>query len=123
MRRLLASAWAWTGAATCGLAIAPGPSAHETGSQFPPMHTLTAPTRMMKDLGYGRGYAYDHDTADGFSGQNYFPDGLARQRFYNPAERGFEREIQKRLAYWDKLRSRHGGGESGESGDSGEGGQ
>ena len=102
---------------------AAGRSARETGSLMPPMHILNAPTRMMKDLGYGRGYAYDHDTADGFSGQNYFPDGLARQRFYNPAERGFEREIQKRLAYWDKLRSRHGGGESGESGDSGEGGQ
>jgi putative ATPase len=58
----------------------------------------------MKDLGYGDGYAYDHDTKHGFSGQNYFPDGLARERYYRPGERGFEREIAKRLAYWSKLR-------------------
>ena len=81
-------------------------SAKETGSLMPPMHILNAPTRMMKDLGYGTGYQYDHDDADGFSGQNYFPDGMPRQRFYNPAERGFEREIKKRLDYWDKLRQR-----------------
>ncbi len=59
---------------------------------------------MMKDLGYGRGYEYDHDVEDGFSGQNYFPDDISRQRFYTPKEVGFERDIQKRLAYWDKLR-------------------
>ena len=79
-------------------------SAKETGSLMPPMHILNAPTRMMKELGYGTGYQYDHDTAEGFSGQNYFPDGMARQRFYNPVERGFEREVRKRLEYWDRLR-------------------
>jgi putative ATPase len=63
---------------------------------------------MMKDLGYSKGYEYDHDTADGFSGQNYFPDGMERQHFYRPVERGFEREIKKRLEYWDKLRARKG---------------
>lgn len=79
-------------------------AAKETGSLMPPMHILNAPTRMMRDLGYGKGYVYDHDTEDGFSGQNYFPDGMARRRFYDPPERGFEREIRKRLDYWDKLR-------------------
>ena len=79
-------------------------SAKETGSLMPPMHILNAPTKMMKGLGYGAGYQYDHDTAEGFSGQNYFPDDMRRQRFYNPAERGFEREVRKRLEYWDKLR-------------------
>ena len=83
-------------------------SAKETGSLMPPMHILNAPTKMMKNLGYGSGYQYDHDTAEGFSGQNYFPDGMPRQRFYNPVERGFEREIRKRLDYWDKLRERKG---------------
>jgi putative ATPase len=79
-------------------------SAIETGSLMPPKHILNAPTRLMKDLGYGAGYEYDHDTEDAFSGQNYFPDGMTRQRFYHPNERGFEREIAKRLEYWDKLR-------------------
>ena len=59
----------------------------------------------MKDLGYGKGYEYDHDTDDAFSGQNYFPDGMARRRFYDPPERGFEREIRKRLEWWDKRRA------------------
>ena len=59
---------------------------------------------MMKDLGYGKGYAYDHDAPDAFSGQNYFPEEMDRERFYRPVERGFEREISKRLDYWDKLR-------------------
>jgi putative ATPase len=59
---------------------------------------------LMKDLGYGKDYAYDHDAEDGFSGQNYFPDGMARQEFYRPVERGFEREIRKRLDYWGELR-------------------
>ena len=86
-------------------------SARETGSLMPPKHILNAPTRLMKDLGYGKGYAYDHDTAEGFSGQNYFPDGMARQRFYQPAERGFEREILKRIEYWDRLRARKAQGE------------
>lgn len=79
-------------------------AAKDTGSLMPPMHILNAPTRMMKDLGYSKGYQYDHDTAEGFSGQNYFPDGMERRRFYNPVERGFEREVRKRLDYWDKLR-------------------
>jgi putative ATPase len=60
---------------------------------------------MMKDLGYGAGYQYDPDTAEGFSGQNYFPDGMPREAFYRPVERGFEREIGKRLAYWNRLRA------------------
>ena len=79
-------------------------TAKETGSLMPPKHILNAPTSMMKDQGYGKGYAYDHDAEDGFSGQNYFPDSMARQALYQPVERGFEREIGKRLTYWDKLR-------------------
>lgn len=79
-------------------------AAQKTGSLTPPAHILNAPTSMMKGLGYGAGYAYDPDTADGFSGQNYFPDGMMRENFYTPVERGFEREIKKRLEYWQKLR-------------------
>jgi len=79
-------------------------SAKETGSLNPPMHILNAPTKMMKEMGYGKGYQYDHDAKDGFSGQNYFPDELSRQHFYQPTERGFEREITKRIEYWAKLR-------------------
>ncbi len=79
-------------------------AARESGSLDPPKHILNAPTSLMKDLGYGDGYEYDHNAEDGFSGQNYFPDGMERRRFYQPAERGFEREIAKRLEYWDKLR-------------------
>ncbi len=84
-------------------------SARQTGSLMPPMHILNAPTRMMKDLGYGKGYRYDHDAEDGFSGQNYFPDGMNRQVFYDPPERGFEREIRKRLDYWSRLRDKKTG--------------
>jgi putative ATPase len=84
-------------------------AAKQTGSLMPPLHILNAPTRMMKDLGYGKDYQYDHDQADGFSGQNYFPDGMARQRFYDPPERGFEREVRKRLEYWDRLRAKKHG--------------
>lgn len=80
-------------------------SAKETGSLSPPMHILNAPTKLMKGLGYGSGYVYDPDTADGFSGQNYFPDGMGRRTFYEPMERGFEREVKKRLEYWAKLRA------------------
>jgi putative ATPase len=80
--------------------------ARETGSLMPPMHILNAPTRLMRNLGYGKGYVYDHATEEGFSGQNYFPEGVARRNFYRPGERGFEREIKKRLEYWDKLRHR-----------------
>ncbi len=79
-------------------------AAKETGSVTPPAHILNAPTKLMKELGYGAGYEYDHDAPDGFSGQDYFPDEMARQRFYQPVERGFERDIAKRLAYWQKLR-------------------
>jgi putative ATPase len=83
-------------------------AARETGSLAPPKHILNAPTRLMKDLGYGKDYAYDHDTAEGFSGQDYFPEGMARRPFYQPVERGFEREVRKRLDYWAKLRAEHG---------------
>ena len=79
--------------------------AAETGSLMPPKHILNAPTRLMKQLGYSKGYAYDHDAPEAFSGQDYFPEGMARQTFYRPVERGFEREIRKRLDYWSKLRS------------------
>lgn len=80
--------------------------ARQTGSKPPPKHILNAPTRMMKDQGYGAGYQYDHDAEDGFSGQNYFPDGVARATLYQPPERGFERELLKRLAYFEKLRAK-----------------
>ena len=79
-------------------------AAEEHGSLMPPAHILNAPTKLMKNLGYGSGYQYDHDAEDGFSGQNYFPDAMARQQFYAPKETGFEREIAKRLDYWSKLR-------------------
>jgi len=88
-------------------------AARESGSLMPPKHILNAPTRLMKDLGYGKNYAYDHDTPEGFSGQNYFPDEMPRQQFYRPTERGFEREVAKRLAYWQKLREK-GPSEGGE---------
>ena len=82
-----------------------GQAARETGSLMPPMHILNAPTRLMKDLGYGRGYTYDHDQPEAFSGQDYFPEGMDRQAFYRPVDRGFEREIRKRLEYWARLRA------------------
>ena len=85
-------------------------SARETGSLMPPKHILNAPTKLMSELGYGEGYAYDHDAEDGFSGQNYFPEEMQRSRFYNPEGKGFEREIVKRLEYWDKLRREKGRG-------------
>ncbi len=81
-------------------------TAKQSGSLMPPKHILNAPTQLMKDIGYGAGYAYDHATEEGFSGQNYFPDELAREIFYEPVDRGFEREIAKRLAYWQRLRER-----------------
>ncbi|MCK5518544.1 MAG: replication-associated recombination protein A, partial [Alphaproteobacteria bacterium] len=83
-------------------------AAKTTGSLMPPNHILNAPTKLMKDIGYGSGYKYDHDTESGFSGQDYFPEGMPRQRFYKPVERGFEREIKKRIDYWDKLRKEKG---------------
>ena len=81
-------------------------TAKEGGSLSPPKHILNAPTRLMAEEGYGAGYEYDHDTPEGFSGQNYFPDGMERQQFYDPPERGFEREVRKRLAYFAELRRR-----------------
>lgn len=81
-------------------------SAKETGSLMPPAHILNAPTKLMKEIGYGKGYQYDHDAKHGFSGQNYFPDDMPRKNFYKPPERGFEREINKRLEYWQKIREK-----------------
>jgi putative ATPase len=86
-------------------------AAKETGSLMPPKHILNAPTRLMKQIGYGKGYSYDHDTPEGFSGQNYFPEEMKRRRFYEPVDRGFEREIRKRLEYWDRLRAEKQGPE------------
>jgi putative ATPase len=83
-------------------------AARDAGSLMPPAHILNAPTALMKDLGYGKDYRYDHDTEEGFSGQNYFPEAMARRQFYRPFERGFERDLRKRLAYWSKLRERAG---------------
>jgi putative ATPase len=83
--------------------------AKEAGSLLPPKHILNAPTKLMKGEGYGAGYAYDHDSEDAFSGQDYFPEALGRQQFYDPPERGFEREIRKRLDYWAKLRRERSG--------------
>lgn len=83
---------------------AAGRDAKQHGSLMPPMHILNAPTKLMKELGYSKGYAYDHDAPDAFSGQNYFPDAMKRRQYYTPAPRGFEREIHKRLEYWAKLR-------------------
>ncbi|MDO9637265.1 MAG: replication-associated recombination protein A [Pseudotabrizicola sp.] len=85
-------------------------SARETGSQMPPRHILNAPTKMMKDIGYGSGYAYDHEAEDGFSGQDYFPEGMKRPVFYLPPERGYERELKKRVEYFAKLRAKRQGG-------------
>ena len=80
-------------------------AAKQHGSLMPPKHILNAPTKMMKDQGYGAGYAYDHEAEGAFSGQNYFPENMDRQQFYAPVERGFEREVAKRLEYWSKLRA------------------
>ena len=84
-------------------------AARKTGSLMPPKHILNAPTQMMKDLGYGEDYAYDHNAEDGFSGQHYFPDDMPRETYYDPPERGFERDIRKRLAYWENLRRQRSG--------------
>lgn len=83
-------------------------AARDTGSLMPPAHILNAPTKLMKEQGYGDGYMYDHDTLEGFSGQNYFPDAMKRATFYDPPERGFEREVRKRLDYWAGLRAKKG---------------
>jgi putative ATPase len=81
-------------------------AAGEHGSLMPPAHILNAPTKLMKNLGYGKGYEYDHAAEEGFSGQNYFPDAMERLELYTPKEAGFEREIAKRLEYWAKLRAK-----------------
>ena len=79
-------------------------SARETGSLMPPMNIVNAPTKLMKDVGYGKGYAYDHDAEDGFSGANYWPEEMRPQTFYEPVERGFEAKLRERLAWWDARR-------------------
>ncbi len=84
-------------------------SAKETGSLMPPQNILNAPTKLMKQIGYGAGYAYDHDAEDGFSGANYWPDELPPQTFYEPTERGFEKRLSERLAYWSQLRAERQG--------------
>ncbi|QUS36583.1 replication-associated recombination protein A [Falsirhodobacter algicola] len=84
-------------------------SARQTGSEPPPLHIRNAPTRMMREMGYGADYAYDHDQEDAFSGQNYFPDGMKRPVFYTPPERGFERELKKRSEYFARLRIKRQG--------------
>jgi len=83
--------------------------AKKSGSEPPPKHILNAPTKLMRDEGYGAGYAYDHDAEDAFSGQNYFPETMKRPVLYQPVERGFERELKKRLDYFSRLRERRGG--------------
>ena len=83
-------------------------AAKSTGSLAPPSHILNAPTRLMKDLGYGAGYEYDHSAEEAFSGQNYFPDGMQRVEFYQPQDRGFEREVGRRLEHWNQLRRERG---------------
>jgi len=80
--------------------------AEETGSLMPPKHSLNAPTRLMRELGYAQNYQYDHDASEGFSGQSHFPDEVARRTLYEPVDRGFEREIRKRLEYFEKLRQK-----------------
>jgi putative ATPase len=84
-------------------------SARETGSLSPPANILNAPTKLMKDIGYGKDYAYDHDAPDGFSGANYWPDGMEPQTYYQPVERGFEREVLKRMEWWDRKRAERRG--------------
>jgi putative ATPase len=84
-------------------------AAAKTGSEPPPKHILNAPTSLMKDIGYGDGYAYDHDAEDAFSGANYFPDGMKRGVYYNPVDRGFERDLKKRVDYFAKLRATRNG--------------
>src|SRR5438045_4842214 len=79
-------------------------SAEETGSLMPPMHILNAPTRLMKNVGYSKGYAYDHDADEAFSGQDYWPEGMASQTFYEPSDRGFEARVKERLDYWEQRR-------------------
>ncbi|MBO6608872.1 replication-associated recombination protein A [Altererythrobacter sp.] len=83
-------------------------SAKDTGSLMPPQNILNAPTQLMKDVGYGSGYSYDHDAEDGFSGGNYWPDEMEPQTYYSPVERGFERKVKERIEYWNRLREERG---------------
>ena len=83
-------------------------NAKETGSLMPPMNIVNAPTKLMKQIGYGKGYTYDHDAAEGFSGDNYWPEEMEPQTYYTPKERGFERKIAERIAYWNRLRGERG---------------
>jgi len=83
--------------------------AKENGSLMPPRTILNAPTKLMKKIGYGENYRYDHDEPDAFSGQDYWPERLGRQAFYEPVDRGFEREVRKRLDWWEKLRRERSG--------------
>jgi putative ATPase len=87
-------------------------SARETGSLMPPPHILNAPTRLMKDIGYGKGYAYDHDSDEGFSGADYWPEEMNPETFYRPTDRGFEARVAERLAFWDEKRRERAGGNS-----------
>ena len=73
---------------------------------MPPSNILNAPTRLMKDIGYGAGYSYDHNSEEGFSGDNYWPEGMPPQTYYQPVERGFERQVIERIAYWNRLRDK-----------------
>lgn len=83
-------------------------SARDTGSLMPPQNILNAPTKLMKEIGYGSGYTYDHDAEDGFSGDNYWPEEMEPQTYYEPVERGFERQVKERIAYWNRLRAERG---------------
>ena len=85
-------------------------SARETGSLMPPMNIVNAPTKLMKQVGYGKNYQYDHDAAEGFSGANYWPEEMEAQTFYAPTDRGFEARVAERMAYWDRLRSERDAG-------------
>jgi len=85
-------------------------SARDTGSLMPPMNIVNAPTKLMKQVGYGKDYQYDHDAAEGFSGANYWPEDMSPQTFYAPTDRGYEARIAERIAYWDKLRAARGDG-------------
>ena len=80
-------------------------SAKETGSLMPPQNILNAPTKLMEDIGYGKGYAYDHDADGGFSGANYWPEDMTPQEYYAPVERGFERKVKERMEWWDRKRT------------------
>jgi putative ATPase len=83
-------------------------NARETGSLMPPMNIVNAPTKLMKDVGYGEGYTYDHDAEEGFSGDNYWPAEMEPQTYYEPVERGFERKVKERIDYWNRLRRERG---------------